>query len=68
MNKNFCKGCQICVHFCPKGVFKTADELNCFGYYFVYPAAVEKCIGCGICEKYCPDFAIKVEKEGGNKK
>jgi 2-oxoglutarate ferredoxin oxidoreductase subunit delta len=56
------------VHFCPKGVFKTANDLNRFGYYYVYPAEVEKCIFCGICEKYCPDFAIKVIREEEKKK
>ncbi|MEM2924178.1 MAG: 4Fe-4S binding protein [Methanocellales archaeon] len=64
INKNFCKGCQICVHFCPRDVFKISNELNRLGYYFIYPAAPEKCIHCGICEKYCPDFAIKIKEKG----
>jgi 2-oxoglutarate ferredoxin oxidoreductase subunit delta len=60
--KAWCKGCGICVAFCPTGVL-AKDEA---GYPFVRD--VEKCINCGWCEIRCPDFAITVEKKTKEKK
>ncbi|MBC8018150.1 MAG: 4Fe-4S binding protein [Verrucomicrobia bacterium] len=54
--EKYCKGCHICVEFCPTKV------LEMKGFY----AAVkdlEACIKCMQCELRCPDFAIKVTTE-----
>ena len=51
-----CKGCGICVAFCPKQVL-AVDELG-----KVYVKDQEKCIACGQCELRCPDYAIFVDK------
>ena len=56
INKKYCKGCGICVAFCPKQVLDL-DELG-----KVYEKAPENCISCGQCELRCPDFAIQVSK------
>ncbi len=50
-----CKGCGICVAFCPRG----ALSLNERGRI---AREVEKCNLCGICETFCPDFAIVLNK------
>ena len=55
-NKDWCKGCGICVGFCPKQVLKIVNE-KCV---IAYPDA---CIFCGQCELRCPDNAIYI---GGN--
>lgn len=62
VNRKFCKGCSICVAFCPKEVL----ELDDMGKIFVKEP--DKCIACGQCELRCPDLAVKVTKEsrGGN--
>jgi 2-oxoglutarate ferredoxin oxidoreductase subunit delta len=52
-----CKGCNICVAFCPKKVLK----LDTLGR--VQVERPEECIGCGSCELRCPDYAIFVEKK-----
>ena len=49
----WCKGCHICVEFCPTKVLEMKG----------FVAAVknlEACIKCMQCELRCPDFAIKV--------
>ncbi len=51
-----CKGCGICVAFCPKNVLEV-DALS-----KVHAVRPEDCIGCGQCELLCPDFAIFVDK------
>lgn len=52
-----CKGCNICVHFCPKHVLKLEKGK-------VKVINPEECIGCKLCELRCPDYAIFVEEEG----
>ena len=60
-----CKGCELCVTFCPKNIIKLASHMNNMGFH---PATVdiedmEKCTGCAICARMCPDVVIEVEKE-----
>lgn len=51
---DWCKGCGICVEFCPGKVL----ELNDQGKSTV--VREEDCVRCGFCELHCPDFAIVV--------
>jgi len=53
--ERYCKGCSICVEFCPTKVL----EMDAF---VVKVANADACIACMQCELRCPDFAIKVEK------
>lgn len=54
VNHEWCKGCEICVVFCPKNVL----EMEGGKVKVVRP---EDCNRCMLCELRCPDFAISVE-------
>jgi 2-oxoglutarate ferredoxin oxidoreductase subunit delta len=51
-----CKGCGICVEFCPKKVLGLSEVEKIM---VVNEAA---CIACRQCETRCPDYAIFVGK------
>ena len=51
---NYCKGCEICVAFCPEGVLAMNKEV-------AEVVDISKCTKCNICEYLCPDFSISVE-------
>ena len=52
--EKWCKGCAICVEFCPKKVLEMTSDM--------VPVAShpELCVYCGLCELRCPDLAISV--------
>ena len=56
ITRQWCKGCGICVAFCPQ----KALSLDVEGKAAHDP---EKCVQCGLCERYCPDLAITLEEE-----
>jgi len=63
INQKLCKGCGICMEFCPKDVICPADKLNASGYL---PAAFTdsgECTGCGTCALVCPEVVIEVFRE-----
>ena len=51
----WCKGCGLCVEFCPTGVLAFDENDR------PYPANAEKCNACRWCETHCPDLAIIVK-------
>ncbi len=58
-----CKGCGICVHFCPHGVLEMSEEFTPKGYHPPQKKKGAVCKGCRICEQMCPDLAIFIEEE-----
>lgn len=62
--KDQCKGCGLCIHYCPKGVLKESDEINAIGARPPTVTDGNGCILCGFCTIICPDLAIFVAEEG----
>ncbi len=62
IDRERCKGCEICVVTCPTGTLAMTKEVNSKGYHYSYAIAPETCIGCANCAVVCPDGVITVYK------
>jgi 2-oxoglutarate ferredoxin oxidoreductase subunit delta len=51
---NWCKGCGLCIEFCPGNVLVLGLDNR------PKPIYPENCTACRWCELHCPDFAIFV--------
>ncbi len=60
VNRDWCKGCGICVAFCPKKVLELDHAEKAVA---VRP---EACICCKLCEIRCPDLAIEIILDEGD--
>ncbi len=58
-----CKGCGLCIFYCPKEVLRLSDNRNQKGYTTAEVYDVADCTACKQCEISCPDVAIYVEKD-----
>lgn len=63
IDEELCKGCELCVHFCPRKNIEMAEGFNSKGNRFSYLAEKDNCTGCALCAKICPDVAIEVWRE-----
>jgi len=55
--KERCKGCELCIEFCPRDVLAKSADFNPKGYH--YPVVRnDDCINCRLCLTVCPEFAI----------
>jgi len=65
-----CKGCLLCISFCPKGLIAIDKKLNQRGvkpvkFSCLPPEAGKEnteCLGCAMCAIICPDCCIEVYK------
>ena len=57
-----CKGCSICVQFCPQLVLQQSAAINAKGYHYpeIAPGKEDDCVHCEFCTMVCPEFAIFV--------
>ena len=63
VNREMCKECEYCLHFCPKNtMLKKSDTENKKGYYAVQAVDMADCIACGICATVWPEGGMMVEK------
>ena len=57
IKKGQCKGCELCIEFCPSDVLARSKGFNAKGYH--YPVVTKAvCINCRLCVTVCPEYAI----------
>ncbi len=64
IDKNHCKGCEICVRACPQGIISMSKDISVRGYFYAQLHEPSRCLGCRICAIVCPDVAIEVLAHG----
>jgi len=52
----WCKGCGLCIEFCPQGVLEANGEGR------TVAAHPDRCTACHWCDTHCPDMAITVRR------
>ena len=61
VNKERCKGCNLCVVACPTDTLSLQQlEVHDRGYHFAYMSNPDACIGCCSCALVCPYACIEV--------
>lgn len=60
INQELCKGCGVCIFFCPKECITTSTKLNAAGYLPATYSTDSECTGCAVCALVCPEVAIEV--------
>jgi 2-oxoglutarate ferredoxin oxidoreductase subunit delta len=60
VDRDRCKGCELCVHYCPQKILSMSTAINAKGYFFAQIHDPGRCIGCMLCAVTCPDIAIAV--------
>ena len=63
ISAEFCKGCELCMTFCPQRVLRLSAKINAAGYPVATLIDNGKCTGCAICALVCPEVAIEVYRE-----
>ena len=60
IDKDWCKGCQICINTCPNHLLNLSEDLNASGFHYAVLLKPEQCTGCSLCAQMCPDMAIQI--------
>jgi 2-oxoglutarate ferredoxin oxidoreductase subunit delta len=64
IDRDRCKGCDLCVQTCPQKVLGMGRDLNARGNFFATVVHPRHCIGCRLCCITCPDVAIDMRVGG----
>jgi 2-oxoglutarate ferredoxin oxidoreductase subunit delta len=60
IQRDKCKGCQLCIFYCPSKCLESSSDLNKWGLRYAKKKEDTNCIGCGACFLICPDFCIEI--------
>ena len=63
VDREKCKGCEVCVVACPTSVIQLSRDVNAKGYHFAYMENPDACTGCANCAIVCPDGVITVYRK-----
>ena len=58
IDKERCKGCELCIEPCPKDVLAMSTKINSKGYFYAEAFRPENCIGCALCAMSCPPMLV----------
>lgn len=64
INKDHCKGCELCVEVCPQKILSMSKDITVRGYFYARMHDPSRCNGCRLCAVVCPDVAIEVFTHG----
>ena len=64
IDRDRCKGCEMCMNACPQKIIEMSKEINVKGYFPAQIVDQPRCIGCRLCAVTCPDLAIEVATNG----
>lgn len=62
IDSEICKGCGLCIYYCPKEVLGLSEQINTRGFKSAEVVNLDNCVVCRLCEYGCPDLAIYVKK------
>ena len=60
VDKDRCKGCEMCIDSCALGILVMSKQINAKGYFFTEVVDVQRCTACMLCGVMCSDLAITV--------
>ncbi len=61
IDRDRCKGCELCVGVCPQKVLRMDTGYNARGYHpVILDESANHCTGCGVCAVVCPDVGFTV--------
>jgi 2-oxoglutarate ferredoxin oxidoreductase subunit delta len=56
-----CKGCELCISACPKGVLELDQSVvNALGHHPVRLTDPAGCTSCVLCARVCPDAVLTI--------
>ena len=65
IDREACKGCGLCVEFCPRHSLVLDPGLNASGVHFAVHQDDGECTGCANCALVCPECGIRILVDEG---
>jgi len=62
IDKDTCKGCELCIVACPQSSLALSKQINVHSYRFA-ELIEDNCTGCTNCALVCPEVAIRVYRQ-----
>jgi 2-oxoglutarate ferredoxin oxidoreductase subunit delta len=62
IDKERCKGCELCIMYCPKKSLRMSAGFNDKGYHYPEFCEADECTGCALCGRICPEVALEIYK------
>ncbi|MBI2438296.1 MAG: 4Fe-4S dicluster domain-containing protein [Lentisphaerae bacterium] len=63
IDRELCKGCELCIGVCPLQLLSMTATLNRKGYHAAETSRAKECSGCLKCARMCPEAVIEIWNE-----